>query len=437
MYPKLLGLLLVMLLATSCSGVLLDTQELLQAPKLNQKQASVYEALEQTLDTKNIVYKYPESGEYHSSFVFFDLDGDGSQEAIVFYALLSEPSDIRVKVLSSKEGTWGSVYDFAGAGDTVDFLRFARLSSQNSYNMVIGWKNGRQKAKSLSVYTFEEEGLQEEKNYPYQFHTIGSFLPGGLEQIVLVGKNSGPDPYSATLLRYVSGRISEAGLVDLSSDTTDILALSTGRLPDGAMGLYIDESFTGTISATEIFRISAQALEPIAADSNETWDLYAQTFRDREEICRDFDQNGVMEIPMPFAQAGVSSSEDYSPKILRYMKLAGGKLAPAYTLALNEDAGYALFLPEEWVEAVTIQRQAVNKESRIYQTDPETGDIRRELLRIRVYSSKDVQDKFVQEEYFLLGTKGFFNYWGYIPPYEGSDPAVKTKEEIRQMFLLL
>ena len=68
---------------TGCSfGASIDT--LMSPPKLSMEQEQIYSALTAAVGN-NISLKYPKSGKYLSAFIIEDIDGDGGNEALVFY----------------------------------------------------------------------------------------------------------------------------------------------------------------------------------------------------------------------------------------------------------------------------------------------------------------------------------------------------------------
>ena len=120
MAKRLLGVLLCLLLLPSCSYIPTGyTEELLSAPTVNDQQAKVRAALEATLNLSNIQYRYIQTGDYRSPFVFFELDGSGRRGAVVFYAYKGDPSNTaaRAKVLrENDDGEWAQVFDISELG---------------------------------------------------------------------------------------------------------------------------------------------------------------------------------------------------------------------------------------------------------------------------------------------------------------------------------
>ena len=79
---SLCSVLLAFFLSGCSIGVNVDN--MLTPPKLSGQQEQIYQALKDTTGSA-ISLKYPKSGSYLSAFIVSDIDGDGLDEAIVFY----------------------------------------------------------------------------------------------------------------------------------------------------------------------------------------------------------------------------------------------------------------------------------------------------------------------------------------------------------------
>ncbi|MDE6102601.1 MAG: hypothetical protein K2F73_06465, partial [Ruminococcus sp.] len=74
---------------------------LMAPPKLSVEQEQIYNALTDAAGT-SISLKYPKSGKYLSAFIIEDIDGDGGNEAVVFYEKTSiavEENTLRINIL--------------------------------------------------------------------------------------------------------------------------------------------------------------------------------------------------------------------------------------------------------------------------------------------------------------------------------------------------
>ena len=122
----LFGAVIVSAALSSCSAA--SVEELLSPPRLNEEQTAIYEAL-RTAAGGSVSLKYPKSGQYRSAFVVENIDGEPTNEAIVFYEKpnVAEGSYLRINFLDMQEEKWVSVYDFAASGSEVERVMFKDL----------------------------------------------------------------------------------------------------------------------------------------------------------------------------------------------------------------------------------------------------------------------------------------------------------------------
>lgn len=401
----------------------------------------VEEALQATVSPSDILYQYPQRGDYRSPFVFFDMDNDGLQEAIVFYTHRLEDEMVRAKVLrETKDGLFEQVRDITGSGDQVDFIQFSHLLDRDAYSLLIGWHNTRKDTSTLGVYTYQGGDWTREAQMSYESLNVDNYFGDGLNEILLIRQDSS-NYYQLTLLgRTVDGRLSVLGELPLSPDMTSVLQMCRGRLEDG-YAVYIDQRRADTYTATEVVSVSRNGLQSLVGEVN--FELYSETFREEEVLSVDLQEDGNVEIPTHSELPGYLSEDELEPPPLtNYIRLdtsadqSGYSFQRVYSAAVNEEAGYLVFFPERWVGNVTIRRRPESNEWRFYKVDPVTDFATTELLRIGVYSTRDYQDQFTRN-YIDLVQRGMFQYKAYIPATTGEPLAITQRELETQLFLLL
>lgn len=452
---RLLAAAACLALLCSCNPVSFSgTESLLAAPKLNKRQAEVSRALESILSLRSIVYVYPQSGENRSPFVFYDFDGDGSDEAIVFYSRSDDTSgNVSAKILTQNADlSWSPFYDVSlPESNRIDFVRFDKITDNDASCMLIGCIGaGRGNPSSLAVYSMKDGAFRPEAITGYIHYSAQDFDGDGRSEIVIINRDGAQGRYYAALLRGISGRISTVSQVSLVSDVDSVLSITTGKLWDEhSSAIYIDESLDDSSNptiATEILRISAGGLgmlcggEPAAPEEQETpaRSNYEGTFRDDDVMCADFDGDGTVEVPND--PVSLPGSEDIAnaavPRLIGLMHLTPGGFDIRRSAVINADAGYLVYFPERWAGNVTVESAPETAEWRFRKWNPDISGPADELLRIRVSSVQDLTDMFGVEGYITLETRGTAAYSAYIPKITGEGLAV-SEPEVRNMFSLL
>ena len=116
----LLSLLTLQLPACSFN---MNVESMLSPPRLTAEQEQIYQALLSDVGGAQISLKYPKSGEHLSAFTVADLDGDGSDEAIVFFdsgRTVAEENPLRYCLLGQQNGKWKALKEYSTLGAEVE-----------------------------------------------------------------------------------------------------------------------------------------------------------------------------------------------------------------------------------------------------------------------------------------------------------------------------
>ena len=159
------------------------------------------------------------------------------------------------------------------------------------------------------------------------------------------------------------------------------------------------------------------------------------------DICRDLNGDGIIEIPTGRLMPGY---EDYDAAdqiyLTQYKHLQNNALGNVYSAAINWNSGYQVEFPPSWVDHVTVVNQPENNEWRFIEYNSQLQnnpleDWSSELMRIRVVSHKDYQDRSI-ENYTVLAVRGAFTYYAYIPETASGSLSITMEQLKDKMFSL-
>ena len=429
------------LLLAGCSAVSFSTEALLVPPKLSPDQTALSAALEEGLGTGDYTLKYPTSGENRSAYILCNLDEEESMEAVVFYQLGNDTA-IRMNILDRDDsGSWKSVYDMAGAGDEINSVDFAAISSKEKNNLIISWKGRGRSELDVEIYAYDSGTLRSLFSGSGERTYFMDINEDGYSEMILLGWASSQDP-SIQIVRRAGSKVIARDETILNAQAIDFLGLSLGTTLDGQTALYVDEMINSSSAATDIvllngFEMKVITAEPEEEDEGEEKEpsLYSQTIRPSSLLCQDYNMDGVVDIPSSHILPGYSSGdEDENIYRTDYYNLSRGELLPAYSTVSNEEMGYAFRMPDSWVDRVTVRRVTETNEWQFILYEGDINQSSTVLLSLRVSSHQDYQDKFSTGVYFPLATKGIFEYAASIPTAE--HPLSIPQEEVRQRFML-
>ena len=444
-----LGLLLCLCLS-GCSFSMLDAQNLMAPPKANADQQSIHQLLQG--DRTEMTLVYPKNGEYRSAIITKDFTGDGSKDALGFYAL--EDRSVAVQFLLKDGDAWRTAGTFQNTATQVDRVCFADLNGDGRQDVLIGWGStagttGRTAA--VSAYLFSEGEITEYPLGTYGEMAVTDFDGDGVNEVFTIDKYLPPEgeegeasPAMARVYRFVDGQVRAVASVQADNSITNYTALSFGKLSAQLPGVAVDGAKADGSMTTQLFFFDGQgSLQNLPEGVN--GENYQNPFSRPSTTsftCRDINEDGILEFPAVSLLPGISS--DVTPDSTSY-------LVEWRTLDKNGDFRavlYAMMNPREnyWFQVPMWLRQqlsASNNTSTRTVTytqvvDQEEGDqplLGSPLFSIRVFTRSAWESRGQSSGYQQLAAQGDLVYG--IQSLTQDDSGQRVMEEVRENFRLL
>ena len=444
-----LGLLLCLCLS-GCSFSMLDAQNLMAPPKANADQQSIHQLLQG--DRTEMTLVYPKNGEYRSAIITKDFTGDGSKDALGFYAL--EDRSVAVQFLLKDGDAWRTAGTFQNTATQVDRVCFADLNGDGRQDVLIGWGStagttGRTAA--VSAYLFSEGEITEYPLGTYGEMAVTDFDGDGVNEVFTIDKYLPPEgeegeasPAMARVYRFVDGQVRAVASVQADNSITNYTALSFGKLSSQLPGVAVDGAKADGSMTTQLFFFDGQgSLQNLPEGVN--GENYQNPFSRPSTTsftCRDINEDGILEFPAVSLLPGISS--DVTPDSTSY-------LVEWRTLDKNGDFRavlYAMMNPREnyWFQVPMWLRQqlsASNNTSTRTVTytqvvDQEEGDqplLGSPLFSIRVFTRSAWESRGQSSGYQQLAAQGDLVYG--IQSLTQDDSGQRVMEEVRENFRLL
>ncbi len=419
---------LMALCLCGCSiGVNVDN--MLTPPKLSVEQEQIYQALIDTTGS-GISLKYPKSGSHLSAFTVTDIDGDGMNEAIVFYEKSGVPnagSGLRINVLDSIDGVWKSVCDRSAEGSEIEKVIISKLGDNERMNIIVGYSTANQSEKFVSVYSYDDGYLDLTFLENYALFDVGNTRESENPDLILLEPASTAEQQASAAVYQLDrdGKYHEY-VCRFKDSYTDFSQLIYGKLPDGSIALYVDAA-TGTATGaaglqTEILSFDGERLvnqlEAIGRSSKDT-------VRRAALVSRDIDKDGIPEIPVQKVFTGYESMAEAEQVMQTDWLMLGKSLVYAkHSSYYNANDGYVFMLPRKWQNKVTVVNDAANDELRLCLYE---GDWNAEMpVLLRIYISEDEADTndHLASGFHLVHTKGKAAYLVKSEDVEGMEITV-------------
>lgn len=386
---------------------------LMTPPKLSVEQEQIYSALTDAAGT-SISLKYPKSGKYLSAFIIEDIDGDGGNEAVVFYEKTSiavEENTLRINILDSSDGKWRSVCDTPAKGAEIEKVMISKLGSNDRMNLIIGSSLINRSEKNVSIYSYVDGSIEETFSESYSFIDVTDLDKDDENEFLLLSGSSSGSLAVAEAYKLNSDGIYYKYSRKLSGSFTEFDSLNYGSIDSRRTGLYIDAVLGNGLVQTDIIYMDDTGLKKVFATSEES------IFTVRPAGCSSFDidGDGILEIPVQSISLGYEDvSESEQMKITNwYFINEDDRMEKKYSSYYSINDGYIFVFPEKWGNNVTVRHDYVNDE--IVFCAYENGTVGRELLRIYFAEDTPSKEDRISNGYMLMRTKGESAYLAYIP----------------------
>lgn len=441
------------LLLSACSSFQFNLTDLMQAPKLSEDQAEIYEALTDAVGVSDVQLKYPKSGAYRSAFVMFDLDADGEKEALVFYNMPSWGGNVRIMILDHQQEKWVSVYDAVGEGTDITEVDFRILTSSGRYCLMIGWEQGTSENTNISVYDYTGGQLRVLFESEYSQMLIEDIDQDGVQEILLGVFKASAKMGSIRLINDTDEGLQPVSRVVMDNTITKFLGIDIGFLSEDQTAVFVDAYTSSTQIVTEIMVYTEEGrLVPLSGHAG---DLDRLLVRELPVRCEDIDGDGILEIPVSLNEYNEEEREDDNRKnMIQYVRLSNPEalemlkvetaseqesqesvsfsFAPVWTGFLNPDYGFRFQFPDGWVNQVDVLKET-NRSEWVFTLKSDAAEPTA-LLRIRVYGQDEPRDVFDNVSYERLEKRGVYEYYAAVQLSGVPERMQIGMEEVKKRF---
>ncbi|MGN0585239.1 MAG: hypothetical protein ACI4JD_07275 [Ruminococcus sp.] len=427
--------LLVFLLAPAmllggCSfGATIDT--LLVPPSLGKEQEQIYQALQDAVG-KDIKLQYPKTGDYLSAFILSDLDGDGEDEALVFYAktgLSAAENNLRMNVLDKGKDTWSSVCDVPAEGAEIERVIISPIGAYTDTQIVIGYSIVDQSDKGLVVYDYENGGLVQNFDVTYSMFDIHDLDGDGLQELLVLQADSASAGARAAVYVPDEQKRFRKTQLSLRSGCTGFSQVLYDEREDGSAVVYADMLTGVTTMQTELFCFDGTRLTHLIEDESAA----SETTRSVGCLTLDIDGDGTPEIPVQTVFPGYEgNAADQNIRLTRWMTPGTESLTEKYRGYYSVSEGYAFMLPESWQTEVTAVSDGITGDIVFYHYAGSLSEPMQELMRIGTASDRDSRDSLLEDGYSLLHSRG--NAYYFMNVCESTDSLYLPESELLSCF---
>ena len=323
--------------------------ELLSLPKLSEEYIELQNALDKLL-SEGAGFCAPLSGSHRQSVQFYDVNGDGTDEALAFLRSAGE-RPLSIHILIQEDGKFISAAVIDGAGTGIDSVTYLDMDGDGWAEIIVGWSMGSD-IKMLSVYSLKSFQVSPVINCDYTQYAVADLTADGRQELITLRTAGADKGGTAELYEIALDGEPVSATARLSLGLEGISHISTGSLTDGVNALFVEGSIQNNL-ITDILVYSDGILKNISISAESG--ISDSTLRSSVVSCRDMTYDGIMEVPRP--RALHSQGETVYRVLDWYSYSSRGEASLQLTTYHNFSDSWFLVLMPEWMESITIRRE--------------------------------------------------------------------------------
>lgn len=429
----LLGAVIASAALSSCSAA--SVEELLSPPRLDEEQTAIYEALRAAAGG-SVSLKYPKSGQYRSAFVVQDIDGEPTNEAIVFYEKpnVAEGSSLRINFLDMQEEKWVSVYDFAASGSEVERVMFKDLGDGET-SIIITYYIQNSSDMASSVIKFKGGSPEEIFSGRHSYMDVFDADGNGKEEMFLISCDRAGGTAFAQTLGWREGEFGVIGSAGLKVGFSEYKNVISGSWDEsGVPAIFIDYALSDGSFSTDALICYENRLTAVTALSEVGITRRVNSYTPNL-YSADIDGDGIIEIPATAPFPGyetLTKPEQVNMTLWYEIADRGTRLTEKYRSYSGIRGDFILIIPPRWQGLVTASVSIADGTVKFSRYNGEKREAGQELLEIRSVSPDSAA---APKGYISLGKSEATGYSFYGKINEG-DRLSLTESELKDFFII-
>ncbi len=332
---------------------------LIRPPKLTGENALIEQAFEAAVKTE-VLFISPIAGDYRTAFVQFDVDADGEDETLVFYAKKESPSEAHIHLLKFNGENWYSAGDITGNGSEVYSVAFYHFDPDESFEVAVCWTvSDSRRNKTLSLYklTQEDEISQLSVIQLFDYLILDFDMDGRLELMYLMDNSSDSEqPFKISMIKMDPADGAFHFVCELPlHQSVNLPVQMKYDIRVQRYTLYIDcVNFDGSYMTEILYYDKEQAVFSRIQNEAGT-ELSELTVRNTQVYCADIDNDRIIEVPMQHVWEGSSvlypEAETPLPMhVIEYAKRQNNELVPLHISYYYAPDGAFRFRTDEFTD---------------------------------------------------------------------------------------
>ena len=424
----LAAVLITAVMLTGCTSLSLSGSDILAPPKASGSRAEILNMIEQ--DAKgSYSLIYPDAGAYKSGIIEYDIDGDGTDDAIAMYTTSDNTPRLLIATKNSDSYVLRGSVQLRSAN--VSEVLFADIDGDQTGELIIGC-DAHTSLSSIGAYLFENDIVSVDIAEGFNDYLIGDFDGDGSADILLMTPASEQNTAKARLITFTDGIFGEMSSCEIDASIGSYVDLRTDNISEDIVGAVADGMLESGEYTTQLlyYDTAAQMLvNPLFMNAS-----YSESVRSTAVCCADIDDDGVIEVPLCSL---MEHGKDEDPADVCTLTRWSVYNPDLMALSVKQDAvmcdrlGFMLMFDSEQPGALTARYTADNAVT-LYRvsyknSEPAAGE---ELLTVKRYDKRSFDSSLTAEANLYEST-------AYTYTYILSEGSPLTHEQIIDSFKLV
>ena len=429
-HKRILALLAVTvaLLLSGCGMRTVDQMYCL--PKRSDDHKNLQIAIESAMS--GLDYCAPLSGENQQTVHSADLDGDGTDEYLL-YAKSNGEHPLKIMVFDEVDDTFVLTATMDNNGTGFDLVEYVPMDNRPGVEVVVGCMFGDQPLRSVSVYTYAKGEANRLLTTSYtKFRTVDLNGNNLAELFVIHPGSTEIENGVAELYSLKDGTAERSNEVNMSAPADKLKRIVSSKLYDGEPAVYSACAVNETALVTDAFILQDDVLVNVAASKDS--ETSVKTLRNYYVYADDIDNDGVVELPYLFPMVSMQGQHqaDTHELICWYgLRANGTQIDKAYTYH-NFMGGWYVELDKAWAQQLTVTQNGNSYEFYAWTNNYQSCE---RLFTVQVLTNQERDGAVTDGDRFILLKTESATYCATLGP--AADKYDITQQSITRSFRLI
>lgn len=419
----------VLNLLNGCS--ISEIDKLYSLPKPSQEYTQLQKLIDSQI-TAGSEYSAPTAGSLRQSVQLTDLDGDGTNEALVF--LRNSDAQPEICIYRKTSGMYALATVIKGEGTAIGRIEYADINGDGLSEILVSWEVSPELRllRAYSVKDWQTSVLLTASCIDFQ---IGDLDSNGTADILALSLETSGGKVDMYTIDKQNEVVQKTAKLSASLKTVDRFRIAD--IEDKVPAVFVEGQFRDKDSSSLITDIVIYSNGDLKNLTVNTVNGDSPTKRDYPVYCTDIDGNGSLDVPLAEKLSSSQGSNAYYIFDWYSFGADGKSTLCASTYHCYTD-GWYFTLPTDWRKNISIKRESslAGERATVFSRLDKSG---KPTVLLTVYTLNDENriDRAKLNNRFVLLSSQTTIYAAELNTVEGAPASESDKQEIMKRFHLI